>query len=106
MALEQSAEGKYRAELAEDRVLTLLSSLPAHFAIQAAIGKPLDPDAIADLDRRICSVLANRDNLAHALMSANEGVFRFDWPVSFLRVKVGMANASVAELDQAFARSE
>ena len=43
------------------------------FALKTGVRKPFDADAVADLDRRVLSVLADSDDLADTFMTAYQG---------------------------------
>jgi hypothetical protein len=43
------------------------------FALKAGVGEPFDTDAVADLYRRLLSVVANSDDFTDTFVTADEG---------------------------------
>ena len=100
-------------------------AFPAGLAIETGVGEPFDTYTIAELDWGVLGVRANGDNDADTLriefnyyyhtmssdcnahfVTTDEGGLSGYRPVVLRSVKIGVADTSVRESDEAFTRSE
>jgi hypothetical protein len=80
---------------------TLLEALSALLAIQTRVRKPLDADAVTQLNGRVGSVRTNSDDIANTLVPADQGSAGRNGPVAAARVQVCVAHARAVEPDKA-----
>lgn len=85
---------------------TLFEASTALLAVAATVCDPLYSDTLAKLDwrwARVCMICDGNDG-ADALVSADEGGRRLEWPVCLADVEIGMAYAGADHLDEALPR--
>lgn len=76
--------------------------LLALLAVEARIGNPLNAYTLAELDRAIGSVLADRDNLSNTLMASDEWGHRLDGPVTHGGVEISVTDTRTVHLEKTF----
>lgn len=67
------------------------------FAVEAGVGDPFDPDAIADLDV-LGRTLSESDDDSGSFVSADEGQFGWEGPVALKCVQVRVADSREEDL--------
>jgi hypothetical protein len=84
----------------------LLSSIAALLAIQARVRKPLDADAVTNLDRTFAGVFTNGNDLSYTFVPTNKRCIGVKWPIIFAGMQIRMADSSAGQFDEAFARGK
>lgn len=79
----------------------MFKRLSTHIAVVTCPFQHFDADAVADVHALVRRVFAYRHDMADALVASNEVFLDWDWVLILPDSKIGMANTSMRELDEA-----